>query len=65
MGDIAKFEKIYAEYIKAPDITRQRMYLETMSKVLPLIPEKWIIEQGGADGGILMKLDLVGDKSSD
>jgi len=65
MGDIAKFEKIYAEYIKAPDITKQRMYLETMSKVLPLIPEKWIIEQGGADGGILMKLDLVGNKSSD
>jgi membrane protease subunit HflK len=65
MGDIAKFEKIYAEYVKAPDITRQRMYLETMSKVLPLIPEKWIIEQGGADGGILMKLDLVGNKSSD
>jgi membrane protease subunit HflK len=65
LGDIAKFEKIYAEYVKAPDITRQRMYLETMSKVLPLIPEKWIIEQGGADGGILMKLDLLGDKSSD
>ena len=65
MGDIAKFESIYAEYSKAPDITRQRMYLETMSKVLPLIPEKWIIEQGGAEGGILMKLDLVGDKSSD
>jgi membrane protease subunit HflK len=65
MGDIAKFEKIYAEYVKAPDITRQRMYLETMSKVLPLIPEKWIIEQGGADGGILMKLDLESDKSSE
>ena len=65
LGDIAKFEKIYTEYIKAPDITRQRMYLETMSKVLPLIPEKWIIEQGGAEGGILMKLDLLGNKSSD
>jgi len=65
LGDIAKFESIYAEYTKAPDITKQRMYLETMSKLLPLIPEKWIIEQGGADGGILMKLDLVGNKSSD
>ena len=65
MGDIAKFEKIYAEYVKAPDITKQRMYLETMSKVLPLIPEKWIIEQGGADGGILMRLNLESDKSSD
>ena len=62
-GDVAKFEKIYAEYIKAPDITKQRMYLETMSKVLPLIPEKWIIEQGGAEGGILMKLDLESERS--
>ena len=65
LGDVAKFDKIYAEYTKAPDITRQRMYLETMSKVLPLIPEKWIIEQGGAEGGILMRLNLVSDKSSD
>jgi len=64
-GDVAKFESVYAEYIKAPDITKQRMYLETMSKVLPLIPEKWIIEQGGADGGILMNLDLLSGKSSD
>ncbi len=61
-GDIAKFEKIYAEYRKAPDVTKQRMYLETMSKVLPQIPEKWIIEQGGAEGGILMKLDLEDQK---
>jgi len=57
-GDIARFESVYAEYRKAPQVTRQRMYLETMSKLLPQIQEKWIIEQGGADGGILMKLDL-------
>jgi len=64
-GDVAKFESVYIEYIKAPDITRQRMYLETMAKVLPSIPEKWIIEQGGAEGGILMRLDLESEKSSD
>jgi len=57
-GDVAKFKKIYEEYKKAPDITKKRMYLETMAKLLPQIPEKWIIEQGGAEGGILMKLDL-------
>jgi len=61
-GDIDKFKKIYEEYKKAPDITKQRMYLETMSTVLPQIPEKWIIEQGGAEGGILMKLDLERQK---
>lgn len=57
-GDVAKFERVFAEYSKAPDITKKRMYLETMSKVLPQITDKWIIEQGGADGGILMKLNL-------
>ena len=62
LGDIAKFNKIYEEYKEAPDITKQRLYLETMAKVLPTIPEKWIIEQGGADGGILLKLDLDGQK---
>lgn len=61
-GDIDKFKKIYEEYKKAPDITKQRMYLETMSVLLPQIPEKWIIEQGGAEGGILMKLDLESQK---
>jgi membrane protease subunit HflK len=63
-GDIAKFEKIYEEYRKAPDVTKQRMYLETMAKLLPLIPEKWIIEQGGAEGGILMKLDLESENEA-
>lgn len=62
LGDIAKFDKIYTEYKEAPDITRQRMYLETMAKVLPQIPEKWFIEQGGAEGGILMRLDLEKQK---
>ena len=61
-GDIDKFEKVYEEYVKAPDITKQRMYLETMTKLLPQISEKWIIEQGGADGGILMRLDLESQK---
>ncbi|MHC4281099.1 MAG: FtsH protease activity modulator HflK [Planctomycetota bacterium] len=62
-GDVTKFEKILLEYQKAPTITRQRMYFETMSRLLPKIPEKWIIEQGGADGGILLKLGLDNETS--
>ena len=33
-GDAARFNAIYAEYAKAPEVTRQRMYLETMETVL-------------------------------
>jgi membrane protease subunit HflK len=61
-GDVAKFEKVYEEYQKAPEIMKQRMYLETMAELLPQISEKWIIEQRGAEGGILMKLDLEAEK---
>lgn len=61
-GDVSKFDQILAEYSKAKDVTRQRMYLETMNRVLPIIGEKWIVEQGGAEGGILMKLDLASQK---
>ncbi|MDX2155361.1 MAG: FtsH protease activity modulator HflK [Hyphomicrobiaceae bacterium] len=33
-GQTARFLKIYEEYKKAPDVTRQRLYLETMERVL-------------------------------
>ena len=33
-GQTARFLQIYEEYKKAPEVTRQRMYLETMERVL-------------------------------
>lgn len=33
-GDAAAFDKVYAQYKLAPDVTRRRMYYETMEKVL-------------------------------
>jgi membrane protease subunit HflK len=33
-GQATRFRKIYEEYKKAPDVTRRRMYLETMERVL-------------------------------
>jgi modulator of FtsH protease HflK len=33
-GEAAAFLSVYAEYIKAPEVTRRRMYLETMERVL-------------------------------
>ena len=57
-GDADKFLKTLAEYQKAPEITRTRLYLETMEKVLPQIGEKTIVEQKGAEGGILLNLNM-------
>ena len=33
-GQTARYEQVYAQYKKAPNVTRERMYLETMEKVL-------------------------------
>jgi len=34
-GEASRFKQLYEEYRHAPKVTRQRMYLETMQKILP------------------------------
>ncbi len=45
-GESAAFDKVYAEYRLAPRVTRQRMYYETMERVLSKV-DKTIIEARG------------------
>jgi membrane protease subunit HflK len=45
-GDAAAFDKVYAEYKLAPEVTKRRMYYETMERVLNKNP-KVIMESGG------------------
>jgi membrane protease subunit HflK len=45
-GDAASFDKIYAEYKLAPEVTRRRLYYETMERVLRQ-NDKTVIESGG------------------
>jgi len=44
MGDASRFTSIYREYVKAPQVTRKRMYLETINDILPKITRKIIID---------------------
>ena len=45
------FTKVLDEYKKAPDVTRQRLYLETMERVFGGI-DKVIIDQGNGQSGV-------------
>ncbi len=45
-GQASRFDQIYAQYKNAPDVTRERMYLETMEKVLGSTDK--VILDGGA-----------------
>ena len=43
-GDSTRFKALYAAYRQAPNVTRRRMYLETMAKVLPRMGGKLFID---------------------
>jgi membrane protease subunit HflK len=43
-GDVARFRALLEQYEKAPDVTRQRLYLETMSDVIPRLGGKIILD---------------------
>ncbi len=43
-GDASRFTSIYREYVKAPSVTRKRMYLETMNEVMTKITKKVIAD---------------------
>lgn len=48
-GDAARFNSIYAEYVKAPDVTKRRIFMETMEKVLGGV-DKVIVDQDSGSG---------------
>jgi membrane protease subunit HflK len=56
-GQTARFLQIYDQYKKAPDVTRQRMYLETMERVLGGT-DKIILDSGSAGSGVVPYLPL-------
>ena len=43
-GDAARFRAVFEEYLKAPDVTRRRIYLETLHEVLPQLGAKIIVD---------------------
>ena len=43
-GDAARFSAIYAEYAKAQDVTRRRIYLETLKELFPRLGPKYIVD---------------------
>lgn len=50
-GEASRFLSVYAEYVKAPEVTRKRMYLETMEKVLGGMNKVILDGVVGGEGG--------------
>ena len=55
-GDVARFKELLTQYDKAPAITKQRLYLETMTEVLPKLGPKIILDEDAKQFLPLMNL---------
>ncbi len=56
MGDAQRFLAVWGEYKNAEEVTRRRLYLETMAEVLPKAGRKYIVDP--SQGGIIPLLRL-------
>lgn len=59
-GDVARFKELLQQYEKAPAVTKQRLYLETMNDVLPQLGSKVIIDAEAPQFLPMMNLDQSG-----
>lgn len=44
-GEAARFNALYGEYRKAPEVTRRRIYLETMRQIMPKVGNKVVVDE--------------------
>jgi len=60
LGEAARFNALYREYVKAPEVTKRRLYLETLGSVLPKLGHKVITDEEG--NNVLPLLQMQIDK---
>lgn len=61
-GEASRFSQLYREYVKAPEVTKQRLYLETLETILPKIGNKVITGQDGNSVLPLLQMQMDGVK---
>jgi len=57
-GEVARFNALYEEYVRAPEVTKRRIYLETLQEVLPKLGNKIITSENGTNMIPLLKKEL-------
>jgi len=58
LGEAARFNALYREYMKAPEVTRRRIYLETMGSVIPRLGQKIITDESGNNVLPLLQMQM-------
>lgn len=63
-GEVSRFNDLFAEYVKAPQVTKQRIFLETMEEVIPKMGKKIITDESGNNVLPLLQLQLDGTRTT-
>jgi modulator of FtsH protease HflK len=58
-GEAARFNSLYLEYLKAPEVTRRRIYLETMERIMPKLGHKIIVDEKGTNVLPLLNMEQM------
>ena len=58
LGESSRFNALYYEYMKAPEVTKRRIYLETMEEIIPKAGNKIITDEGGKNLLPLLQMQL-------
>ncbi|MFA6126808.1 MAG: FtsH protease activity modulator HflK [Bacteroidales bacterium] len=57
IGEADRFSSLYAEYIKAPEVTKKRLYFEILERILPKIGDKIVVDEKGNNVLPLLNMD--------
>ena len=63
-GEVSRFNDLYEEYIKAPEVTKRRIFLETMQDVIPNMGQKIITDDKGNSVIPLLQLQMDGARQT-
>lgn len=56
-GDAARFNALFTEYLKAPEVTQRRIYLETLAEVLPHLGARVVVDEEASQPLPLLQLN--------
>ena len=63
-GEVSRFNDLYTEYIKAPEVTKRRIFLETMEDIIPKMGKKIITDESGNNVLPLLQMQLEGTRTT-
>jgi len=64
-GDVARFNSVYTAYAAAPEVTRQRMYIDAIESILQRSKKVMLDAKGGTNGNMIyLPLDRMFDKGT-